>query len=535
MTHSRFHKFTKTLDAWTTTKGYLVPYQIDGPSLGGMAALYASHGGLFNLLNEVNSWRIGESFEGRGADGDILKTLVEGYGPQAGYEATELLEKVWTPEKLAGKSIPYLIYSEIREFNKMTNDQLVMMGFEGVSEESLLKKMNFLIMYEAGRFKGTSTEADAEFVLREIVKNSQEKPVLQRLSKSASHDESVNTAETARPDLAKASFVDVLENFRTTGSEEARDLLRGKFLKRIGPEHMEALVQRAVQAKTSLRSHEGVDVLQAVLNNAKITPPVSSENDSLPLRNPLTSPFLDALDAALSLHLYDGSIASKKMDLLNFIASAVYPEELPRTYEKTLDITKHPSERANADVWLARLFFMPSSSSKNGAEALWGERLIQDLKGTAVARGMREAIGFFYKEVLARFISRNSYYGEYSTSNLTAKQRVLVLREIKKLSPKQEESLQTASRQLWRLAGDIDSQVRVSALYAILSNPMYLVKIEGQMLQALYSKDSKYFSSISFLLDVGPEMAPQAKRIYDLQRENHIQGIHSCDKVFMGH
>ncbi|MGZ6442331.1 MAG: hypothetical protein ACXWRU_19900, partial [Pseudobdellovibrionaceae bacterium] len=165
MTHSRFTKFTKTLDAWTAAKGYQVPYQIDGPSLGGMAALFASHGGLFNLLNEVNSWRIGESFEGRGADAQILKTLVEGYGPQAGYEATELLEKVWTSEKLAGKSIPYLIYNEIREFNKMTNDQLVMMGFEGVSEENLLKKMNFLIMYRAGRFKGTSSEVDADFVL----------------------------------------------------------------------------------------------------------------------------------------------------------------------------------------------------------------------------------------------------------------------------------------------------------------------------------------------------------------------------------
>jgi hypothetical protein len=221
------------------------------------------------------------------------------------------------------------------------------------------------------------------------------------------------------------------------------------------------------------------------------------------------------------------------MDLLNFISKEVYPEELPKTYDKTLDIVKHTSERPNADVWLARLFFMPSGYN-GGSEVLWAEKLIHDLKGTEVPRNIKEAMGFFYKESLAKFISKNSYYGEYSNSNLNTKTRVLVLREIKKLSPRQESSLDTASHQLWSLAGDADPQVRVSALYAILSNPMYLVKIEGYMLQALYRKDSKYLSSVSFLLDVGPEMAPQAKRIYDIQKENQSHGINSCEKVFMG-
>lgn len=534
MTHSRFNKFTATLDKWTKQKGYSVPYQIDGPNLGGLAALFATHGGLFNLLNEVNSWRIGESFDGKGADADIIKTLVAAYGPQAGYESTEILEKVWTPAKLGGKSVPYLIYSEIKEFNKMTNDQLVLMGYEGVVEKDLVKKMNFLIMYAAGRFKGTEQESDAHFVLEEIANHSEEKAVRQHL---AFIDEKYKTAETEtennKKDLSKSTFEEVFTEFVNNGSTDAKDILISKFIKQIGLQHIDGLISRAALPKTETFQHEGLEVLENVLANANIPKTIEREK-GLQIRGPIQSKLLKAIDLSLSSRLYDGSVASKKTDLLNFISAQFHPDELPLTYTQTLDLLKNPKDRSTADLWLARLFFVPSSDLTDGSEILWGEKLIKDLKGSEVSKGIREAMGWFYKDSMSGFISHDSY-GQWSSSLLTKKTRVKLAREMKKLSPRQHEALQIASENLWTLSQDNDPQVRTSALFAILANAMYLSQVEGHMMHDLNSKGQKYSAATAFLLDIAPEMVPKAAILYAHEKAKAASAVRTCGGLWLVH
>lgn len=522
LTHSRFNKFTETLDKWTQKKGYSVPYQIDGPSIGGLAALFVTHGGLFNLLNEINSWRVGESFDGKGTDAEILKTLVAAYGPQAGYESTEILEKIWTPAKLEGKSIPYLIYNEIKEFNKMTNDQLVMLGYEGAMEKDLLKKMNFLIMYKDGRFNGTTQVADADFVLEEIAKNSDEKAVREKL---AIIDSKFATAEsnemTAKKNFSNSSFVELFTEFVTNGTSEAKDLLIKKFITNIGPDHMDGVISRAALPKTDMFEHDGIALLEAVLRTAGVTKTIE-RNGGLKIRAPIQSKLINAIDLALTTRLYDGGIAKKKVDLLNFISARFHPEELPLTYDKTLNLLKNPKDRPNSDLWLARLFFMPSSDKTHGTEILWGEKLIEDLKGGDVGKGLREAMGWFYKDSMSYFISDEAY-GEWSNTLLNKETRIEVKRAMKKLSMRQQKALKTASSNLWTLSQDNDPHVRSSALYAILANPMYLLQIEGDIMHDLLKKGQKYSAATAFLLDVAPEMVPKATKIYINEKENKKQ------------
>lgn len=147
-THARFHQFEKALQRWTKLKNLAIPYEIDGPS-GGM---FASFGGFMNLLNELNSWRIGSSFSTPLTDRQILKILKDSYGRQAGKEAANLFGKVWTPEIVNGVSVPRLILRAVRALNKMSDEQAMVYGREALLHKDEVNQHNFIRLVSS-RFK----------------------------------------------------------------------------------------------------------------------------------------------------------------------------------------------------------------------------------------------------------------------------------------------------------------------------------------------------------------------------------------------
>ncbi len=124
-------------------------------------------------------------------------------------------------------------------------------------------------------------------------------------------------------------------------------------------------------------------------------------NKELVTRQPVTdSAWMQALDAYLVKHLYNGDIASKRIKLMNFILDRLHPDEIPLTYAKTLDLLANAAERPRPDVWVARLVMMPQIDADT-SNLLWGEKLIHDLRGNEkVTVGVREAMGWFYRLVL---------------------------------------------------------------------------------------------------------------------------------------
>lgn len=504
ITHSRFAKFTKTMDKWVASKKYFMPYQVEGPAKGGSRI---GHGGLFNLLDELHSWRLGESFEGPVVDEEILKTLKKSYGNQAGYEATELLEKVWTAEKLRGKSVPYLIYDEIRSFNKKSNEELLLMGLEGVEEKDLVKKMNFLIMHRGGRFKGTPLEADSNFVLEEIAHLSEE-PEVRRLLGSV--------AMTPKKDLSGFDME--------------------KPPKEFSPDDLQNLVERILRSPTTSFNSQGLELLVGVFKELKIQPPIEMETGrSRP--SLVGNPFLEALDVALSEGAYEGGVATKKVALMNFIAQSTRPEEMPRTYAKSRDLLLHSEDRPRTDVWLAQTFLYPQGGKQAGSSVLWGERLAQDLMGQKPGASVKEALGVFYKEEVAAALWRGNedlHGGDFRKGS----RRKRIERAFLRLSEEQKHRLETASKNLWILAGDGDPRVRQSALFALISNPMFLIKNQGRLLQALHRKESAYVPVVAFFTEAAPDLIPEATRIFETQKRKRIEPatlgsqVNFCSQIF---
>lgn len=532
ITHSRFNRFTKNLEKWITSRSYIIPYQVTGPALSGLGSLFSKFGGLYNLLNEVNSWRTGESFDGKNSDTEIIKKLVSSYGPQAGYEATTVLEKVWTSEKLAGKSVPYLIYHELEAFNRMSLEDILMMGMEGIEYNDFLKKINFLIMYANKKFKDSKLESDAQYLVEEIAKISTEKSILEKLESIDPKYKKTTETDTTK-DLSKASLTEVLEEFKLNGSQQSTDLLKGKFLTEIRPSDISAIIYRSVQPPRGFIFHEAVEVLTALLSKVGVTQTIKSESNPIKFRPVIKdSEWLKTLDKALIEHIYEGGIATKKKEIMNWVVENTYPNELPLTYAKTLEILSNTTQYKNSDVWVARLTMMPSGSNRNSL--LWGERIVNDLRNKpTTSSGIREAMGWFYRLTLANHLAGRTLIpgGEFITLNKPEKIQLNAKREIKRYSDEDKARLESAVTHLWQLAGDSKEAVRTSAVYAIMSNPVFLIQSEGLMLQALYAKDARYAETIKFLMDAAPEFLQNAKRIYEIQQRKGQSGNY-CQRFY---
>lgn len=154
-THARFHAFEDRLDHWLRARNYALPYEVDGP-----AVAIIGHGGYFNLLNELNSWRLGESFDGGKSDADILALLRDSYGRQAGAEAAAVFGRQWPVERVNGVSVPRLIRRSVRTLNMLEEASVDELGRNAIMTGDGGAQRDFLRL-AAARFAKSAAMSEA--------------------------------------------------------------------------------------------------------------------------------------------------------------------------------------------------------------------------------------------------------------------------------------------------------------------------------------------------------------------------------------
>ncbi len=149
-THARFQRFDSQVRAWAEKRQYAIPYEVDGPPLG-----FLPDGAFTNLLNELNSWRIGESFTDGGADDTrILATLTNAYGKQAGEEAARSFASIWSAEKIFEKSVPALMRTAIRATSNMSNADVLELGRISFESSDAAGQHNFIRLVRQQHLSG---------------------------------------------------------------------------------------------------------------------------------------------------------------------------------------------------------------------------------------------------------------------------------------------------------------------------------------------------------------------------------------------
>ncbi len=145
ITHARFQKFLKRTETWAKERKLAIPYEITGPSMGDGSAF----GGFTNLLNELNSWRIGESFSGGMTDEEILKVLRDSYGHQAGEKAVKDFAAFWNPQTVKDRSVPKIILDSIKRLNGMNDDELYQYGKRALRSSDYTTRLNYINLLKA--------------------------------------------------------------------------------------------------------------------------------------------------------------------------------------------------------------------------------------------------------------------------------------------------------------------------------------------------------------------------------------------------
>ncbi|MCB9026418.1 MAG: hypothetical protein H6625_08895 [Bdellovibrionaceae bacterium] len=139
-THARFQSFLDTLEKWIEKKSFAIPYEIDGPKF----SFLSDFGGYMNLLNELNSWRVGTSFSNLMSDQEILKKLKDSYGRQAGQAAAKTFEQLWPLSRVNKKTVPSLILGSIKSLNSMSKNELLDYGLMAMNEKNEIKQISYL-------------------------------------------------------------------------------------------------------------------------------------------------------------------------------------------------------------------------------------------------------------------------------------------------------------------------------------------------------------------------------------------------------
>lgn len=171
--HGRVDPFSKRPTRLAAKKNQAIPYEIDGPY-----QLFQDLGGFFNLLNELNSWRQGEAFDGGKTDEQILKILHDSYGPQAGQKAADTFARIWPPSKTQGISMPRLVLNEMRSINRLTRGGLALLGRKSLELQDAVWQHNFLRLLWA-RYSEREVPANLLALAQSIAREASEEIVRQ--------------------------------------------------------------------------------------------------------------------------------------------------------------------------------------------------------------------------------------------------------------------------------------------------------------------------------------------------------------------
>ena len=397
--HARFQKFQESLRRWIDKKGWAVPYEIDGPSYALFGSVFGSY---MNLLNELNSWRIGESFDGGKTDAEILKILRRAYGKQVGWNNVRRWSKQWPARRVKGRSVPKLILESVRKLNTLNEDEISALADAAHEENDAIKAQNFMRLIHARYPEKDSipagwsahvhrfldfTNDDVKWTARAILEipqpewKSDAEEVDAVVSKLTAKDADYKATVRQLVNIVKQSLTE--DTPETKGQQDrAKSILEGA---------MDAWKIEDLHTARALKSMNSID-------GNKPGDEGWYENRAPALKHPLFDP---RVDKAFAETMFDGARSVHRLDIVNLIRMRTHPEELPIVNKRLRTVIAADDVRQN-DLWIARIFLVPGTEFF-AVHVAWGESVIDAIRRdeTPSAEAL-EFAGEYYRLSLAR-------------------------------------------------------------------------------------------------------------------------------------
>lgn len=504
-THARFDKFTRRLQAWMKARDFVLPYEMEGPKGGvrfGNFEPTAEFGGFFNLLNEVNSFRVGNSFDGQNSDAEILKTLRESYGRQAGEEAAQMFSEFWSTEKLNDKAVAYLIFQGIRKFNSLSDADVQAIGRLAVENKDLAQQDNFLRLLRTKRHSHLLNQSSVKKLLQEVMNHSTEPHLQMEAGKLIGEQpRKYNAPESVGYPDDFAKLMAILEN----KADYALENFMGtrEMLNQMKPEHVEMIARKTVEKALSTGGDlkHYLAILEFILYHHDIKP-VGTADQGTSVRTTAKSHWvLQALDKAWSEKISDSSPTTAKASILPIILRFTFPQEMPLVFQKVVSIlsdSKIPeTQRRIAEEFL---YFLDSSFK---IHPVWGEQILAKVLQPGVTLHPQTTIAIvrYLDRVLIPSLKTGTW-GHDLNQGLDKRARSKALFELTKLSNEQKSRLAFTEYLLFKYLRDANREVRITALHALLTTPLLLVHIEKKLVASLHRQDSAILDVINHLKKV---------------------------------
>ncbi|NNN04281.1 MAG: hypothetical protein HKL90_00125 [Elusimicrobia bacterium] len=510
LNHARFKRFLDDLKKWLAYHNFAIPFEIDGPSP------FGPFGAFMTLLNELNSWRIGQSFDGGMKDKDILKVLLQSYGGEAGWDNVQRFAQVWTVSAIRGKSVPKLILERIRALNALDAAQLRQLGADAVARKDMFAAQNFLRLVRARYPKADAVPVDLAALVAQM-KSFPDAGVVQ-LAQAVLPDPApaapvAAPAAPAAPSQAKAAFdadavLKQLSQDSFLGMSDpakvrtAKEYLLWLIAKRALSLDDPATPGRQAQALKLLsdlfdrwgfatlygeRALVSLNSMQQSMDKANGRPPSPEmRNRAVQKDHIFFSPWLVGMIAE---KIFDGRPGNHRAGFLELLRSRVYPEEMVSlvkalAYFLTKDVRTQPTLN---ELMVARMFLSEPALEIFPTQRAWGDVAADAMRqDPAQFPGMLESLAEYYRIGLGAALPGEEW-GRYTSVKLDAAQRTQVLAALGETAQRPEDwsRYEKARDALWAMLADKSPLARTAARYALAGHPPYLIGLENQLAAVL--------------------------------------------------
>jgi hypothetical protein len=461
LNHARFDRFVKRLTSWSKAKGYALPYEIDGPTNG-----YPGLGAFENLLDELNSWRIGESFSDKISDSKILQILHRSYGSQVGLENAQLFSETWTPAAVAGQSVPRLMLDRTRALNGVKDAELDSFGRDALKSGDVVKAHNVLRLIIARHPDLKTLPTERKALIEKFVRHSNED-----VAAEARHILKKRAKQVDEDDDDISDKIDSIVSRKTSRSVKEKELL-----------NVLGYALKADEKNHPGRQEYAVVLLQYVFKRWGWEP-IRENGRTNRSPRPGHVFFAKAIDDLLARGMFDETSGQYRLDLVNLLVAYTYPQELPKLHRRLLQVISRPHANKN-DLWLARMFLSPESEVSR-THVAWGDdtaRAVQNDKRPVWSA--LEYAGEFYRTGL-NYTLPGATWGRSPKVRLDTDTRAATEKALQRMTELQRDRYGRAVSHLSFMLAHKSQEVRSSARYAAAAYPGYIIGLEESILAGL--------------------------------------------------
>ena len=440
-----------------------------------------------NLLNELNSWRVGESFAKGSSDAQILETLRGAYGAQAGWGNVQIFADLWTADRVQGRSVPRLIRASVLALNRLDEAGAAQLGRQALTTDDPVPAHDFmrlvLVRYPDRKNLPLGMTATLEALRRHPDEG------VAAVARRLLPEEGPPAAAAPAADDVKDAVARIADP--ALPREETQRLLAeliGQTLREDGP-RTAGSQKKALAVLEKLMDAWKLETIYAESKLASINSlgnAIGRAQEPASNRAPQPGHVFFAMDSLLAQGLFDGQRSEHRLQLVNLIRTRTYPEELPLTQRKLVESALRTGEDMASlyDRWLALMMLVPGKDFFS-AHLDWPESLAEAIR-RAPAPPIRalEFCGEYYREALAPALPGPTW-GKWTTTRLDAATRAEASRGLAQLLPGDRQRYDKALEHLAVLIESPDLKVRIAARFAIASYPGYLLGLEPRLAQAL--------------------------------------------------